>query len=151
MNRITTIVARVAMSFLLLATGLAVADDFDLDWWTVDDGGGMWTRGGEYLLSGTIGQPDAGVMTGGGYELTGGFWLAAPVGPTICRGDTNCNGSIDYADINPFVKALTSLSQWQARYPYCPWQNLDVNGDGEVSYGDINPFVKKLQDPAPCP
>jgi hypothetical protein len=27
-----------------------------------------------YTLSGTIGQPDAGLMTGGSYTLAGGFW-----------------------------------------------------------------------------
>jgi hypothetical protein len=27
-----------------------------------------------YSLSGTIGQPDAGQMSGGNYTLTGGFW-----------------------------------------------------------------------------
>jgi hypothetical protein len=151
MNRITTILVRVAMAFLLLATDLAVADDFDLDWWTVDDGGGMWTVSGQYVLSGTIGQPDAGVMTGSNYELTGGFWFVAPAGPTICRGDTNCDGQISYADINPFVKALGSLSAWQAQFPSCPWQNCDINGDGVVSYADINPFVAKLGSPGPCP
>jgi len=71
-------------------------------------------------------------------------------GPTICRGDTNCDGTISYGDINPFVQALNNLSTWQAAHPTCPWQNCDVNADGVVSYGDINPFVVKLSTPGPC-
>lgn len=151
MNWERTIAARLALSLMLIVTGLAVADDFDLDWWTVDGGGDMWTVGGDYELSGTIGQPDAGVLTGGDYELTGGFWFSAPAGPAICRGDTNCDGTISYGDINPFVLALNNLSAWQTQFPGCPWQNCDVNGDGIVSYGDINPFVRALGSPGPCP
>ena len=58
-----------------VASAAALADDFDVDWYTVDGGGEMWTTGGDYELSGTIAQPDAGgAMTGGDFELTGGFW-----------------------------------------------------------------------------
>ncbi len=41
------------------------------------DGGGV-SSGGQYLVSGTIGQAEAGVMSGGGYELLGGFWSGVP-------------------------------------------------------------------------
>jgi hypothetical protein len=48
---------------------------YDLDWHTVDGGGVMFSTGGDFELSGTIGQPDAGgPLTGGDFELTGGFW-----------------------------------------------------------------------------
>ena len=54
---------------------------FDLSWFTIDGGGGTSTGGG-YSVSGTIGQPDAGVLSGGSYEITGGFWgLIAPIQP----------------------------------------------------------------------
>ena len=55
---------------------VAAADSFTLEWWTIDGGGEMFTVGGGFELSGTIGQPDASttVLTGGGFELTGGFW-----------------------------------------------------------------------------
>lgn len=81
----------------------AVAQSYAIDWWTVDSGG-------DFELSGTIGQPDAGVvLTGGNYELVGGFWPGAGGGgPTICRGDLNCDGFIDFGDINPFVGLLTN-------------------------------------------
>ena len=68
-------------------------------------------------------------------------------GPNICRGDTNCDDQVDFADINPFVLYLSNSSSWQATYPTCPPQNGDINGDGtygQGSFGDINPFVALL-------
>lgn len=59
-------------------------------------------------------------------------------------GDVNCDGVINYADINPFVLALSSRSKYQSRYPNCIWLNADCNGDSGVTYADINPFVRLL-------
>jgi hypothetical protein len=145
---------RAMFGLIVVLVATAGASDalaqYDLSWWTMDDGGATFSTGGGFEVGGTIGQPDAGVMTGGGFELVGGFWPAA-AGPSICRGDTNCDGQISYADINPFVQALGNLSAWQAQYPSCPWQNCDINADGVISYADINPFVVKLGSPGPCP
>lgn len=47
---------------------------YDLIWWSVDSGGCTVCTAGGYTLGGTIGQPDAGLMTGGAYTLGGGFW-----------------------------------------------------------------------------
>lgn len=58
---------------LLVTSALAEAQTFSLPWWTVDGGGGTSTSA-SYSLRGGIGQPDAGVLTGGGYILGGGFW-----------------------------------------------------------------------------
>jgi hypothetical protein len=62
--------------FLLLAS-LALAQSgggYDLSWWTADGGGGT-SSGGDYMLSGTAGQAEGGVlMQGGDYALTGGLW-----------------------------------------------------------------------------
>lgn len=38
------------------------------------DGGGGFTAGGQFELNASIAQPDAALMTGGGFTLTGGFW-----------------------------------------------------------------------------
>ena len=46
---------------------------YSIDWSTVDGGGGTST-GGEYSVSGTLGQPESGGMSGGGFTLEGGFW-----------------------------------------------------------------------------
>jgi hypothetical protein len=70
---------RVAPGLALLAGLLALmattsrAQNFAIDWFSIDGGGGTST-GGVYSVTGTIGQPDAGTMTGGTYTLVGGFW-----------------------------------------------------------------------------
>lgn len=150
-----------ALLMLAIASTVALADDFTLDWWTVDSGGEMFTTAGNLELSGTIGQPDAGlVMTGGDFELSGGFWPGAvATGPSICRGDLNCDDWIDFNDINPFILALSNWNEWKQRYPDCPEQNADINGDGLYGgangFGDINPFIALLNsgggNPIPCP
>jgi len=55
----------------IAVTGLA--QSYSIDWHTIDGGGGAST-GGVYSVTGTIGQPDAGMMTGSNYTLQGGFW-----------------------------------------------------------------------------
>jgi hypothetical protein len=63
----------------------------------------------------------------------------------ILVGDLNCDGEVDFGDINPFVLYLSDFTAWQAAYPGCPPHNGDINGDGSFpSFGDINPFVALL-------
>jgi len=59
---------------LLAVVPVLAAVTYDLSWWSVDSGGATFSTGGAYELGGTIGQPDAGTLTGGGYTLGGGFW-----------------------------------------------------------------------------
>lgn len=59
--------------FLSATLALARMEAFTLSWSTVDGGGGK-SSGGSYSLNGTIGQPDAGSMSGGTFDLAGGFW-----------------------------------------------------------------------------
>jgi hypothetical protein len=53
-----------------------MGDSYTIDWHSIDGGGGTST-GGVYSVSGTIGQPDAGKMSGGNFALDGGFWGVA--------------------------------------------------------------------------
>ena len=72
--------------FLMAATS-ASAQTYAIPWWTVDGGGAMSASGGTYSLSGTIGQPDAGVLSGGTYSVAGGFWGGAGLGSGIFEAD----------------------------------------------------------------
>ena len=68
-----------AGGLLLMAAGLAHAQDYSIDWYTIDSGGVMQSESGDgqWQLSGTIGQWDATearASSGGGWDLTGGFW-----------------------------------------------------------------------------
>lgn len=76
-------ISALAVAALLLAGSLSIAHaqrdtNYTLDWWTVDGGGQTQPGGTGYTLSGTIGQPDAGGWSGGGYALSGGFWGGGP-------------------------------------------------------------------------
>ncbi|HEV8525829.1 MAG TPA: hypothetical protein VGQ71_15145 [Terriglobales bacterium] len=79
---------------LLSWVSVASGQNFSLGWFTIDGGGGT-SGGGVYSVSGTIGQPDAGAMSGGSYTLTGGFWvdpgpgLEVPPALRITRVDGN--------------------------------------------------------------
>jgi hypothetical protein len=84
--------------FCLLTCALgvaAVAQQYSIDWSTIDGGGGTST-GGVYAVTGTIGQPDAGAMSGGNFTLQGGFWgiiaaVPTPGAPTITIFRTTTN------------------------------------------------------------
>ncbi len=79
----------------MASTGLSVpalicfGQPYAIESFTVDGGGGTST-GGNYTITGTIGQPDAsgGVQKGGNFTLEGGFWpglavVPIPDGPTL--------------------------------------------------------------------
>ncbi len=70
MNRISRLLC---LASALILCSSALAQNYSIDWHSIDGGGGTST-GGVYSVSGTIGQPDAGVMSGGNFTLVGGFW-----------------------------------------------------------------------------
>jgi hypothetical protein len=71
-----TAVVMISMLLALLVAGPALSSQggYDIPTWTVDGGGHTFSQGGTYALGGTVGQPDAGLLTGGDYTLGGGFW-----------------------------------------------------------------------------
>jgi hypothetical protein len=70
------------------------------------------------------------------------IWALVPAPATV--GDLNCDGTIGFGDINPFVLALTNPAGYATAYPNCNIMNGDINADGTVGFGDINPFVALL-------
>ncbi len=64
--------------------------------------------------------------------------------PPWAPGDMNCDGSVDFGDINPFIQALTDPAAWEQAYPGCPLSNGDINGSGAMGFDDINPFIALL-------
>jgi hypothetical protein len=68
---------RIALAFCLLTSAFCLrawGQSYSIDWYKIAGGGGTST-GATYQVAGTIGQPDAsGVISGGNYSLTGGFW-----------------------------------------------------------------------------
>ena len=68
---------KIILSLLAGSAACLASDPYRIDWFKIASGGGT-SAGGAYSVSGTIGQPDAGAMSGGPFTLTGGFW-ALPV------------------------------------------------------------------------
>ena len=86
----------------LCLTVTARAQNFSIDWSTIDGGGGTST-GGVYAVSGTIGQPDAGKMSGGNYSINGGFWgiiaaIQTPGAPILTITRSNMFAIVSWSD-----------------------------------------------------
>ncbi len=85
MRQMQSIAGKATRSLLLMLLVLSIAlpvaaqGGYALAWWTVDGGGYTSSSGSGYSLGATTGQPDAGVFSGGGYTLVGGFWGGAAV------------------------------------------------------------------------
>ncbi len=73
------------------------------------------------------------------------LWALVPA--PSAAGDLNCDGAVDFGDINPFVLALVNPIEYGNMYPTCDILNGDINDDGTVDFGDINPFVLLLTGP----
>lgn len=97
----------------LLITLPAPAGDYAIVWSTIDGGGGR-SSNGPYVLTGTIGQPDADFSSGGGYELLGGFW---PGGP-LCF--------VAFDDFARFAQ------MW-----LIDDTDGDLDGDSDIDFGDV--------------
>ena len=84
------------------------------------------------------------------------WWMLARIagwnGPSQdgCAGDLNCDGIVDFDDIDPFVSALGcddgDPNCWSGP---CAWLNGDCNDDDDVTFDDIDPFVARIG--AMCP
>jgi hypothetical protein len=104
----------------------------------------MWSTGGSYELGGAVGQHDASavVMTGGPYELEGGFWCG--VGSACaCPADLNGDGGRNGADVQGFVDCLVSTGT----NCLC----ADIDGNGFLEFADVVLFVGELLAGTPCP
>ena|ERR1700729_2880570 len=115
----------------------ARAQSYEISWYKIAGGGGTSTNSG-YSLSGTIGQVDAGTMSGGAYTLAGGFWgiysaVQTPGSPllTITHSGSNVILSWSAASSGFFLQQNPVVSSTN-------WSNVGlttnvVNGTNEVT------------------
>lgn len=59
-------------------------------------------------------------------------------------GDLNCDGALDFFDIDSFVLALTDPALYQAQFNFCDIHLADANLDGVIDFFDLDPFVGLL-------
>lgn len=122
------IINRIFCTLLMGVVAGASAAQLEISWHTIDGGGVTISTGGDFELSGTIGQPDAGpVMTNGGFELTGGFWFETP------PGDCNRTGNVDLQDYASFEPCLTGPNAGVTLGCEC----FDMNRSGTVDLVDF--------------
>jgi hypothetical protein len=90
--------------FGLLIPALGFAQQYSIDWHKIAGGGGT-SSGGQYSVSGTVGQPDAGVpMSGGSYSITGGFWsLISVVGPLLTISHSGNSVSVSWPNMAGYI------------------------------------------------
>ncbi len=83
------------------------------------------------------------------YVLAGeGFGLEGSTG-TVLRlvpisGDMDCDGDVDFDDVDDFVLGLTDAAGYEALYGVPPATKGDMDADGDVDFDDITGFVGEL-------
>ncbi|MEK6642317.1 MAG: hypothetical protein AABZ08_00280 [Planctomycetota bacterium] len=130
-------------ALLLLTQTKLLGGGFTIDWHTIDGGGVSNSTGGSFELSGTIGQPDAASnppLSGGTFELAGGFWPIANV--CYCLGDLNGDGARNGDDIQKFVTCVMLGGA-------CSCADMDQTSG--VDLNDVDVFVTDLLSNAACP
>lgn len=137
------------LTHLIVLAGLAAAAQaaFEVPWSTIDAGGNQDMTGGGFTLSGTTGQPDAGPnggpMSGGGWQLAGGFWPGVSAPSCSCLADLNHDGRIDGRDVQSFVRCVTA--------PGGDCGCADMDSSGSVTPTDVPAFVLALTQETDCP
>ncbi len=129
------VIAAVLVAGVALAAGVAEEPVFEINRFTIDAGGTMISAGGPFELSGTIGQPDAGVLRGGEFALFGGFWF----GQSPC--DCNEDGGINLFDYGDF-EACASGPDGGLVGPSCAC--FDLDGDKDVDLADYGEFQRRF-------
>jgi hypothetical protein len=74
MRRLFLLVVVILVTAITISVALAQSGPLELPWYTIDGGGTTASSGGDFVLSGTVGQADAGTSSGSIYAIQGGFW-----------------------------------------------------------------------------
>lgn len=117
----------------------AMGADHPISWRHAFSGGRAW-----YTAMGH--PPETYLDPGFRAHLLGGIrWAAGWVRPA----DTNCDGSVDFFDVDPFLLALFDPLAYEIAFPECERRSADVSADGRVDFFDIDPFLTCLFESCP--
>lgn len=134
----------------------AKAPDYDLNWYSVNNGGKIATSSPSYELGLSVGQPTAGKTNSASFELGIGFWYGGVLEETCdCGvwGDVNDDGEINPVDVVYMVNFVYKNDDRRIQPPDCPYEAGDVNCDDEVNPIDVVRYVNyvyKNITPWPC-
>lgn len=151
-----------ALLLILLMTSLAIAQNYQIDWYVIATGGGEMSSA-NYNLNGTIGQPVVGTSSSANYIVESGYWVGAGAVSGGCDyvvGDVNGSDSYNGLDITFGVAFFKGGPD-----PFCPFGSCpippcntffycgDVNGSCSYNGLDITYGVSYLKggpSPFPC-
>jgi len=116
---------------ILVWMGHACAQtDLQINRFSIDGGGGK-SEGGGFTLTGTIGQPDAQIVSGGGFVLVGGFaeGKPAPASPPTTPTPKPATGPNNFFELS------------------IVWQERDFLGDHDIDVDtdDVLFLIQKLK------
>ena len=123
--------AAVVTGLLLAGATPAAHAVLNVDWYSMDGGGGT-TSGGTLAVHSTQGQVDAHVVSGGTYVLSGGFRAISH----CAASDTNEDGYVDVVDLLDLVYAF-GTDRGDPGYNSA----ADFNADGHVDVVDLLTLV----------
>jgi hypothetical protein len=143
-----TYIARFLCLCLALPAIAGLADEaLSIDWYTVDGGGGA-TSAGEFTISGTVGQPDAGMLIPycNCFSILGGYWsqftdVDQPDGPRLCIRLTSTNTFLLSWRAYHVGYALEKMPTGAPSWNDVPATPVVVQGDNQVSIDDLAGWV----------
>jgi hypothetical protein len=62
----------------------------------------------------------------------------------LLLGDLDCDGDVDFDDIDDFVLGLTDPQEYENQFGLAPEVKGDTDGDGDIDFDDIDDFVAIL-------
>jgi len=81
------------------------------------------------------------IYSGRGEDALG---IARLSSPSVLVGDMNGDEVIDFADISPFIVALTDPTSYQLSFNLDPNVSGDIDGNGLIDFADISGFITLL-------
>lgn len=74
----------------------------------------------------------------------GGHFDNLRIGLQVTLGDMDCDGDVDFDDIDDFVLGLNDAAAYEAAYGLPPTAKGDIDDDGDLDFDDIQGFVNLL-------
>lgn len=124
-----------ALLLILLMTSVAIAQNYQIDWYVIASGGGEMSST-NYRVNGTAGQPITGTSSSPGYIVESGYWVGAGAvgGCDYIVGDVNGSDNYNGLDITYGVSYFKGGSD-----PICPYGSCPIPPCDAFFYcGDVN-------------
>ena len=72
------------------------------------------------------------------------FWVYDPLAGEVLTGDMDCDGDVDFDDIDDFVLGLNDATAYESTFGVPATLKGDTDGDNDLDFDDITGFVALL-------